>query len=242
MPPLSAAMYRVHRSVASELSAQAMPTRMPPTSTTIFGPKRSTSQPSTGTSQVSVSTKMVKATWIAARPQWYFWSIGLTNRVQPYCRLAIITMQMMPKISWPHRVASDAVARDEIASVVLVVTVPSMPRILLVARNRDLGPRPRGLTPRLRRQHFNDARKQLVADWLPPTHLALAHPTLLVAQPSMPANQRTPPRCNASADRVPLFRQITRRPAENQPSGLAGFPDLRPNDRDAMTHPHCALQ
>src|SRR5215813_11432763 len=65
-----------------------------------------------GTNQVSVRTKMVKATWIAARPQWYFWSIGLTNSVQPYCRLAIITMQMMPKISWPHRVASDAVARS----------------------------------------------------------------------------------------------------------------------------------
>ena len=30
---------------------------------------------------------------------------------------------MMPKINWPQRVASDAVARDEIASVVLVVTV-----------------------------------------------------------------------------------------------------------------------
>src|SRR5262249_47438788 len=64
---------------------------------------------------------MVKATWIAARPQWYFWSIGLTNRVQPYCRLAIITMQMMPKISWPQRVPSDAVARTSIALVVLVV-------------------------------------------------------------------------------------------------------------------------
>src|SRR5262245_10381640 len=47
---------------------------------------------------------------MAARPQWYFWSIGLTNRVQQYCRLAIITMQMMPKTSCPQRVASDAVA------------------------------------------------------------------------------------------------------------------------------------
>src|ERR1041384_5317782 len=47
---------------------------------------------------------------MAARPQWYFWSIGLTNRVQPYCRLAIITMQTRPKTSCPQRVASDAVA------------------------------------------------------------------------------------------------------------------------------------
>src|SRR5262249_23949877 len=74
---------------------------------------------------------MVNATWMAARPQWYFWSIGVTNSVQPYCRLAIITMQMMPKMSWPQRVASDAVARDEIASVVLVVTVSSIPAVLI---------------------------------------------------------------------------------------------------------------
>jgi hypothetical protein len=38
---------------------------------------------------------------------------------------------MMPKISWPQRVASDAVARDEMASVVLVVTVPSIPAVLI---------------------------------------------------------------------------------------------------------------
>ena len=74
---------------------------------------------------------MVNATWMAARPQWYFWSIGLTNSVQPYCKLAIITMQMMPKISWPQRVASDAVARDEIASDVLVATVSSIPARLI---------------------------------------------------------------------------------------------------------------
>src|SRR6267154_454308 len=88
---------------AMALMAQAMPTRMPPIRTTIFGPKRSTNQPSTGTSQVSVSTKMLKATWIAARPQWYLVSIGKTNSVQPYCRLAIITMQAMPKASCSQR-------------------------------------------------------------------------------------------------------------------------------------------
>jgi len=37
----------------------------------------------------------------------------------------------MPKISWPQRVASDAAARDEIASVVLVVTVSSIPAVLI---------------------------------------------------------------------------------------------------------------
>src|SRR5712675_1031974 len=87
-----------------------MPTRMPPTKATSFGPKRSTSQPSIGTSQVSVSTKIVNATWIEARPQWYFWSMGLTNSVHPYCRLAIITMQTMPKSNWTRRTAGVAAA------------------------------------------------------------------------------------------------------------------------------------
>jgi hypothetical protein len=40
--------------------------------------------------------------------------------------LAIITMQMMPKISWPQRVASDAVGREDIAPVVLVITISSL--------------------------------------------------------------------------------------------------------------------
>src|SRR5450759_4936010 len=45
---------------------------------------------------------MVNATWIEARPQWYFSSIGLTNSVQPYCRLATLAMQMMPMMSCVH--------------------------------------------------------------------------------------------------------------------------------------------
>src|SRR4030088_2527259 len=56
-----------------------------------------------GTSQVSVNTKMVKATWIAALVQPYLSAIGLTNRVQPYCRFAIIAMQTMPMTSCIHR-------------------------------------------------------------------------------------------------------------------------------------------
>src|SRR5262245_46935294 len=51
--------------------------------------------------------KIVNATWMAARPHWCFWSMGLMNSVQPYCRLAIITVQMMPSESWPHRVHGD---------------------------------------------------------------------------------------------------------------------------------------
>jgi hypothetical protein len=49
----------------------------------------------------------------------------LTKSVHPYCRFAIITMQMMPKISWPQRVASDANGRGK--AVVALVIVGSLP-------------------------------------------------------------------------------------------------------------------
>src|SRR6185503_14270803 len=71
--------------------------------TTMRGPKRSTNHPSIGTSHVSVATKIVKAIWMAGRPQWNFASIGSTKYVQPYCRFAIITMQMTPATSWSQR-------------------------------------------------------------------------------------------------------------------------------------------
>src|SRR5260370_23865969 len=58
---------------------------------------------------------MGRGTGIAARPQWYFWSIGFTNKVQPYCRLAIITMQMMPKSNWTGRTAAVAVVAGGLA-------------------------------------------------------------------------------------------------------------------------------
>src|ERR1700694_740932 len=56
-----------------------------------------------GTSHVSVNTKMVKATWIAALDQPYLSAMGLTNRVQPYWRFAIIAMQTMPMTNCIHR-------------------------------------------------------------------------------------------------------------------------------------------
>src|SRR3954468_21992162 len=43
---------------------------------------------------------------MAARPQWNFASIGLTKSVHPYCRLAIIVMQMMPNSSCHQRPAN----------------------------------------------------------------------------------------------------------------------------------------
>src|SRR6267143_470283 len=84
-----------------------MPRRMRPTITAGGGPKRSTRYLSTGTNQVSSKTKTENATWIEARPQWNLASIGFTNSVQPYCRFAIMAMQMMPITSCTHRYAVD---------------------------------------------------------------------------------------------------------------------------------------
>src|SRR5580658_10984011 len=70
---------------------------------TRLGPYLSTNHASIGTSQVSVTTKSVKASWIAGRPQWNLASIGSTNSVQPYCRFAIIAMQTMPIASCSQR-------------------------------------------------------------------------------------------------------------------------------------------
>ena len=64
---------------------------------------------------------MLKAIWIDGRPQWNLLSIGRTNNVHPYCRLAIITMQMMPATSWTRRVddgrASAGAELDDISSI-----------------------------------------------------------------------------------------------------------------------------
>src|ERR1051325_2908889 len=103
MPPMAAATYSTISESAIELMAQAMAQSRPPTSTTMRGPNLSTNQPSTGTSHVSVTTKIVNATWMPARLQPYFWAIGSTNSVQPYCRLATIAMQMTPMTNCSQR-------------------------------------------------------------------------------------------------------------------------------------------
>src|SRR5579872_392224 len=56
-----------------------------------------------GVSQVSSATKMLKAIWMSATDHFVAVAIGLTNSVQPYCRLAISTMQMMPTINCVQR-------------------------------------------------------------------------------------------------------------------------------------------
>src|ERR1700736_4306302 len=96
MPPKAAATYSIGSELAKEFKTQASAIRIEAPSTTTRGAKRSTRYPSTGTSQVSIRTKIVNATWIADRPQWYFASIGATNSVQPYCILATAAIQATP--------------------------------------------------------------------------------------------------------------------------------------------------
>ena len=89
------------------------------------GPSTSTIQPSIGVSQVSSAMKIAKANWIEAIDQPCALLIGLTNSVQPYCRLAIITMQMMAQMSCRQRVACAAEALD--STIVVVAAMVSVP-------------------------------------------------------------------------------------------------------------------
>ncbi len=102
---------------------QPMPTMIPPNAITGFGPIVSAIQPSMGVSQVSKAMKIAKATWIAVRVQPCALLIGLTKSVQPYCRLAIMTMQMTHKIRLTHRVESEtrAVAPDPVAVAIFIL-------------------------------------------------------------------------------------------------------------------------
>src|SRR5690349_16705707 len=76
-----------------------------------------------GVSQVSVAMKIANATWISAMLQPRAWWIGLTNSVQPYCRLAISTMHNTPSHSCSQRFPA------------LLSDIPGLPRgyFLIVA-------------------------------------------------------------------------------------------------------------
>src|SRR5215471_14726078 len=139
-------MYSIESELAKELRIQASPARHPPANTMIRGPKRSTRYPSAGTSQVSNSTNSVNATWIEARFQPCFWLIGIVKSVQPYWRLAIITMQMMPMISWVQRVASET--RTAGRSVCEMAAMGELPRARLGAADRSES------SPRLNDRNF----------------------------------------------------------------------------------------
>src|ERR1035441_2575316 len=108
-----------------------MATMTPPNETTSFGPRcgprMSTIHPSNGVSQVSRAMNIAKANWIEAMDQPCALLIGLTNSVQPYCRLAIITMQMMLNIRLIQRVPSEA---NPGAFAVEIVVIFSLPKYL----------------------------------------------------------------------------------------------------------------
>src|SRR5271169_311707 len=107
---------------------QPMPTMMPPKATTSFGPRcgpsMSTIQPSIGVSHVSSAMNMAKATWIEAIDQPCALLIGLTNSVQPYCRLAIITMQMMQNMRFIQRIDSDTRAVETEPAAIAIESSP----------------------------------------------------------------------------------------------------------------------
>src|ERR1700683_3638657 len=125
VPPTTAPTYSISSDCAYALMIQPRATRIPPHATTSLGPLRaprvSTIQPSIGVSQVSSAMKMLNATWIDASDQPCALLIGLTNSVQPYCRLAINTMHRMQRISWVQRVAGVATAPDSTVVVALVI-------------------------------------------------------------------------------------------------------------------------
>src|ERR1700752_255341 len=102
---------------------QPMATVMPPKAIMIFGPRcgprTSTIHPSIGVSQVSSAMKIEKANWIDAIDQPWALFIGLTNSVQPYCRLAIIIMQTTQIARKPQRNPETPSARTTFDAVVI---------------------------------------------------------------------------------------------------------------------------
>src|SRR3974390_3356869 len=100
----------------------------PPKATMSFGPRcgpsTSTIQPWIGVSQVSSAMKIANANWMEAIDQPCVLLIGLTKSVQPYCRLAIIIMQITQNMSLLQRVPSDSLA-DAAVPTAIVMTIPS---------------------------------------------------------------------------------------------------------------------
>ncbi len=118
----------------------------PPKATISRGPRcapiRSTIQPSSGVSQVSSATNRLKAIWMSATAQPCARFIGWTNRVQPYCRLAIITIATMPMTSCSQRFVcgrAGAPAAGDALCMVLFSTVGTAnpPSLRGAARRRD---------------------------------------------------------------------------------------------------------
>jgi len=106
-------------------------TVMPPKATISFGPRRgprtSTIHPRIGVNHVSSAMKIEKATWIEAIDQPCVLLIGLTNSVQPYCRLAMIIMQTTQIARKPQRTPETLSARTKFEVVVVIVSVLPAP-------------------------------------------------------------------------------------------------------------------
>src|ERR1700682_3549982 len=71
MPPIAAPTYSIESEFATEFKTQASALSTAQPGPPTRGPYRSTRSPTTATSHVSTRTKIVNATWIADRPQWY---------------------------------------------------------------------------------------------------------------------------------------------------------------------------
>src|SRR5581483_7236526 len=112
---------------AQALISQPSATNTPPAATINLGPfwpRESTIHPSSGVSQVSSATKVLNATWMLATSQECALAIGLTKKVQPYCRLAIIAMQMTPMISCIHRKPLEIPWPGAFAAVTVIMSLP----------------------------------------------------------------------------------------------------------------------
>src|SRR5579864_6923318 len=73
---------------------------------------------------------------MAARPQWYFASIGLTNKFQPYCRLATAAMQITPMRSCTQGFANGDCGTAFFVSLAAKCSSPSKLRRTLPSRVR----------------------------------------------------------------------------------------------------------
>src|ERR1700733_5909310 len=95
----------------------ALPTQVPYTAPVPMPPIAAPRYNSVSESAIELIDQ-AKATWMAALPQRYLSSIGLTNSVQPYCRFATAAMQMMPSTSWIHGLPNSE-ALSECESVII---------------------------------------------------------------------------------------------------------------------------
>src|SRR5437867_6598063 len=84
------------------------------------GPSLSAIQPGSGVPQVSRATNKVKANWISAIAQPCARCRGKTNKVHPYCRLAIMSMHTTPRVRWRQRALLRCRLSDLGASIVVI--------------------------------------------------------------------------------------------------------------------------